>query len=62
MAERTTIIIAHRISTVKDADQIAVLDEGHLAELGTHGELVQKDGIYADMCRRQNLTSELEAL
>jgi ATP-binding cassette, subfamily B, multidrug efflux pump len=62
MAERTTIIIAHRISTVKDADQIAVLDEGHLAELGTHGELVKKDGIYADMCRRQNLTSELEAL
>lgn len=62
MAERTTIIIAHRISTVKDADQIAVLDEGRLAELGTHEELVQKDGIYADMCRRQNLTSELEAL
>ncbi len=62
MAERTTIIIAHRISTVKDAEQIAVLDEGRLAELGTHEELVKKDGIYADMCRRQNLTSELEAL
>lgn len=62
MAERTTIIIAHRISTVKDADQIAVLEDGKLAELGSHEELVQKDGIYADMCRRQNLSSELEAL
>ncbi len=62
MAERTTLIIAHRISTVKDADQIAVLDEGRLVELGTHQELVARDGIYADMCRRQNLSSELEAL
>ncbi len=62
MAERTTIIIAHRISTVKHADQIAVLDEGRLAELGTHDELVELDGRYADMCRRQNLTRELEAL
>ncbi len=62
MADRTTIIIAHRISTVKDADQIAVLDEGRVVELGTHEQLVAHDGIYADMCRRQNLSSELEAL
>lgn len=62
MAGRTTLIIAHRISTVRDADQIAVLDEGRLVELGTHEELIGRNGLYADMCRRQDLSSELEAL
>jgi len=52
---KTNIIIAHRISTIQDADQILVIDEGKVAELGTHEELVAKNGIYADMYNRQLL-------
>jgi ATP-binding cassette subfamily B protein len=62
MAECTTILIAHRLSTVKQADRIAVLDEGRIVECGTHDELVALDGLYADMYRRQNLTRELDDL
>jgi ATP-binding cassette subfamily B protein len=62
MIERTTILIAHRISTVKDADQILVLDGGGIAERGTHQELVERNGIYADMYRRQHLAEELGEL
>ncbi|MGP2441770.1 ABC transporter ATP-binding protein [Streptomyces sp. JW3] len=51
-ADRTTITIAHRLSTVRDADQIAVLDSGHLAERGTHEELLERDGRYAALVRR----------
>ena len=61
MASRTTILIAHRISTVKDADHIIVLDEGRIVEQGSHDELVEYDGIYADMFRRQHLAQELES-
>ena len=62
MQERTTIIIAHRISTVQHADHIAVLDEGRVVEEGTHDELIACDGIYADMYRRQHLSDELSEL
>ena len=62
MAERTTILIAHRISTLRDADHIIVLDEGGIAEEGTHGELVAAQGIYAGLARRQQLTEELELM
>ncbi len=62
MKERTTILIAHRISTVKEADQILVLDGGGVAERGTHRELVARNGIYADMFRRQHMAEELGEL
>lgn len=62
MAERTTILIAHRISTVKDADYIIVMDDGRIVEEGSHDQLVALDGIYADMFRRQHLTAELDEI
>ena len=52
---KTNIIIAHRISTLQDADRIIVIDEGHIAEAGTHNELLEKNGIYADLYHRQLL-------
>jgi len=60
MADRTSLIISHRVSTVKDADVIVVLDEGRIAEQGTHDDLVARDGLYAEMYRRQLLQEELE--
>jgi subfamily B ATP-binding cassette protein MsbA len=51
MRERTTIVIAHRLSTVLDADRIYVLDKGGVAEAGTHGELMARGGLYADLYR-----------
>ncbi|HEV8229832.1 MAG TPA: ABC transporter ATP-binding protein [Candidatus Limnocylindria bacterium] len=60
MRERTSIVVAHRISTVKDADEILVLDDGRIAERGTHRELLERGGLYASMYRRQLLEEELE--
>ena len=53
MRERTTIVIAHRLSTVRDADLIAVLDRGRLVETGTHESLLARGGLYADLVERQ---------
>lgn len=62
MKERTSIIISHRISTVKDADMIIVLDDGVIMETGTHEELVLSNGIYADLYNRQLLEEELQRM
>jgi ATP-binding cassette, subfamily B, multidrug efflux pump len=62
MKGRTSIIISHRISTVKDADTIVVLDGGAIREQGTHDELVSLGGIYAELHRKQLLEEELEQL
>jgi ATP-binding cassette subfamily B multidrug efflux pump len=62
MKGRTSIIISHRISTVKDADKIIVLSEGKIAEEGTHEQLVSLGGIYADLHYKQLLEKELEEL
>ncbi|MEI7539855.1 MAG: ABC transporter ATP-binding protein [Actinomycetes bacterium] len=53
---RTSIVIAHRLSTVRDADQILVLEKGEIVERGTHDELVARSGLYADLYNRQDLT------
>ena len=53
---RTSIVIAHRLSTVRDADQILVLEKGSIVERGTHDELVAKGGLYSDLYTRQDLT------
>jgi ATP-binding cassette, subfamily B, multidrug efflux pump len=60
MAGRTTILISHRTSTVRDADQIVVLLDGRLAERGTHDELLAAGGYYADLYQKQLLEEELE--
>ena len=57
---RTTVVIAHRLSTVIDADEIIVLEAGAIAERGTHGQLLKSDGLYAAMWNRQLEASEAE--
>ncbi len=59
MRNRTSILISHRVSTVKEADEIVVLDKGEIVERGTHAELLSRDGYYAELHRRQLLEEEL---
>ncbi|HKY30249.1 MAG TPA: ABC transporter ATP-binding protein [Pyrinomonadaceae bacterium] len=61
MRDRTSLIVSHRISTVRDADLICVLDEGAIVEQGTHDELLALGGEYADLYERQLLEEELAA-
>ncbi|HEY7470792.1 MAG TPA: ABC transporter ATP-binding protein/permease [Gemmatimonadota bacterium] len=58
---RTTLVIAHRLSTVVDAEEIVVLDAGRVVERGRHAELLERDGIYADMWRRQQEAARQQA-
>lgn len=62
MSNRTSIIISHRISTIKEADMIIVLKNGEIVERGTHFELVEAGGIYADLYYKQMLEEELDRL
>jgi ATP-binding cassette subfamily B protein len=61
MRSRTTIIVSHRVSTVRTADQILVLDDGTIVERGTHDQLVAHNGLYAELYRKQLLEEELAA-
>ena len=61
MRQRTSLIVAHRVSTVRAADQIFVMDDGRIAERGTHDQLVSRNGLYATLYRKQQLEEELAA-
>ena len=61
MRQRTSIIVSHRISTVRGADQILVLDDGRIVERGTHDQLLEHRGVYAELYRKQLLEEELAA-
>ena len=60
MRQRTSIVVSHRISTVRDADLILVLDGGRVIERGTHAQLLAKKGLYAGLHHKQLLEVELE--
>jgi ATP-binding cassette, subfamily B, multidrug efflux pump len=62
MRQRTTLIVSHRVSTVRGADQILVLDDGRIVERGTHDELIGRGGPYAELARHQQLEDELAAI
>lgn len=62
MENRTNLVIAHRLSTVKNADKIIVLDKGDIVEIGTHQELMEKGGVYKELSSLQNNYTEEEVL
>jgi ATP-binding cassette subfamily B protein len=62
MKDRTTILVSHRVSTVRSADRIIVLDQGRIAEQGTHHELLRLGRLYSELYQKQLLEEELEAI
>ena len=62
MRGRTTLIIAHRVSTLRHCDYIIVLDKGHIIEQGSQQTLLTKNGFFSDLCMRQQIANELEEL
>ena len=61
MRDRTSILISHRVSTVKQADEIVVLDHGEIVERGNHDQLLARDGYYAELHKKQLLEEELQS-
>jgi ATP-binding cassette subfamily B protein len=59
MTGRTAVLISHRVTAIRDADQILVLDQGKIVEQGSHDELIEKDGLYSELYRTQ-LDTEMD--
>jgi ATP-binding cassette subfamily B protein len=62
LKEKTCLIVSHRISAVKEADEILVLDDGKIIERGSHEELARRGGVYAELYQQQRLSEELEQI
>ncbi|MES3630187.1 MAG: ABC transporter ATP-binding protein [Longimonas sp.] len=60
--DQTLVIVTHRMSAVQDADLILVMDEGRIVQKGTHEELINEDGLYATLCRKQQLAQEIDSM
>jgi ATP-binding cassette subfamily B protein len=62
LKEKTCLIISHRISAVKEADEILVFEDGKIIERGNHQSLIRRSGVYAEICEQQRLSEELEQI